>query len=104
MNVRLLLEVRKNATIVPAAAVQRGPQGTYAYVVKGNDTVEVRPVTLALTQGNVTAIAQGVAAGEVVVTDGQDKLQNGSKVVFRNRSNLNAESEPRRGTEPDLAP
>ena len=94
VNVRLLLEVRKNSTVLPAAAVQRGPQGTFAYVVKGNSTVEVRPVTLALTQGNVTAISQGVAPGEVVVTDGQDKLQNGSKVVFRNRSNLNAESEP----------
>jgi multidrug efflux system membrane fusion protein len=94
VNVRLLLEVRKNSTVVPAAAVQRGPQGTFAYVVKGNNTVEVRPVTLALTQGNVTAINQGIAPGEVVVTDGQDKLQNGSKVVFRNRSNLNAESEP----------
>lgn len=93
VNVRLLLEVRKNSTVVPAAAVQRGPQGTFAYVVKGNSTVEVRPVTLALTQGNVTAISQGVAPGEVVVTDGQDKLQNGSKVVFRNRGNLNAESE-----------
>lgn len=94
VNVRLLLEVRKNSTVVPAAAVQRGPQGTFAYVVKGNNTVEVRPVTLALTQGNVTAIVQGVAPGEVVVTDGQDKLQNGSKVEFRNRSNLNAESQP----------
>lgn len=103
VNVRLLLEVRKNATVVPAAAVQRGPQGTYAYIVKANNTVEVRPVRLALTQGNLTAIAQGVAPGEVVVTDGQDKLQNGSKVVFRNRSNLNAESE-RPDAEQDLAP
>jgi multidrug efflux system membrane fusion protein len=94
VNVRLLLEVRKNSTVVPAAAVQRGPQGTFAYVVKDNNTVEVRPVTLALTQGNTTAIAQGVAPGEVVVTDGQDKLQNGSKVVFRNRSNVSAESQP----------
>lgn len=93
VNVRLLLEVRKDSTVVPAAAVQRGPQGTFAYIVKGNNTVEVRPVTLALTQGNVTAIAQGIAPGEVVVTDGQDKLQNGSKVAFRNR-NLNAETEP----------
>ncbi len=104
VNVRLLLEVRRNTTVVPAAAVQRGPQGIYAYVVKANDTVEVRPLTLALTQGNVTAIAQGVSPGEVVVTDGQDKLQSGSKVVFRNRRNLNAESAPHRGTEPDLAP
>ena len=103
VNVRLLLEVRKNATVVPAAAVQRGPQGTYAYVVKANKTVEMRPVTLALTQGNMTAVAQGISPGEVVVTDGQDKLQNGSKVVFRNRSNLNAESD-RPEAEQDLAP
>jgi len=102
VNVRLLLEVRKNATVVPAAAVQRGPQGTFAYVVKGNNTVEVRAVTLALTQGNVTAVAQGISPGEVVVTDGQDKLQNGSKVVFRNRSNLNAESDAH--SEQNLAP
>jgi multidrug efflux system membrane fusion protein len=102
VNVRLLLEVRKNATLVPAAAVQRGPQGTFAYVVKGNNTVEVRAVTLALTQGNMTAIAQGISPGEVVVTDGQDKLQNGSKVVFRNRSNFNAESDAH--PEQDLAP
>ena len=104
VNVRLLLEVRKNATVVPAAAVQRGPQGTFAYIVKSDNTVEVRPVTLTLTQGNVTAISQGISAGEVVVTDGQDKLQNGSKVVFRNRSSLNAESHPRSGTDQDLAP
>lgn len=102
VNIRLLLEVRKNATLVPAAAVQRGPQGTFAYVVKGNNTVEVRAVTLALSQGNVTAIAQGISPGEVVVTDGQDKLQNGSKVVFRNRSSLNAESAAH--PEQDLAP
>jgi multidrug efflux system membrane fusion protein len=95
VNVRLLLEVRKNSTVVPAAAVQRGPQGTFAYVVKENDTVEARQVTPALTQGNLTAISEGVSPGEVVVTDGQDKLQNGSKVVFRNRnrSNLNADSQ-----------
>ncbi|HYL94497.1 MAG TPA: MdtA/MuxA family multidrug efflux RND transporter periplasmic adaptor subunit [Terriglobales bacterium] len=104
VNVRLLLEVRKNATVLPAAALQRGPTGTFAYIVKANNTVEMRPVTPALTQGNATAIAQGISPGEVVVTDGQDKLQNGSKVVFRNRSNLNAESEPRPKAEQDLAP
>ena len=64
----------------------------------------MRPVTPSLTQGNVAAIAQGISPGEVVVTDGQDKLQNGSKVVFRNRSNLNAESGPRPKAEQDLAP
>ena len=104
VNVRLLLEVRKNATVLPAASLQRGPSGTFAYIVKANNTVEMRPVTPSLTQGNVAAIAQGISPGEVVVTDGQDKLQNGSKVVFRNRSNLNAESGPRPKAEQDLAP
>ena len=80
VNVRLLLEVWKNSTIVPAAAIQRGPQGTFVYVVKSDKTVEVRPVTVALTQNNLSAVSNGVVAGEVVVTDGQDKLQAGIRV------------------------
>lgn len=83
VNVRLLLEVRKDATTVPAAAIQRGPQGNFVYTLKPDKTVEVRPVTIALTQGNTTAIISGLAPGDVVVTDGQDKLQAGSKVEPR---------------------
>ena len=45
VNIRLLLEVRKNSTVIPAAAVQRGPQGSYVFVVKPDKTVEVRPIT-----------------------------------------------------------
>lgn len=81
VNARLLLETKKGVTVVPAAAIQRGPQGsTFAYVVKPDKTVEVRPVKVALTQGNLSVIASGVAPGEQVVTDGQDKLQGGSRV------------------------
>jgi membrane fusion protein, multidrug efflux system len=81
VNARLLLETRKGAIVVPAAAIQRGPQGsTFAYVVKADKTVEVRQVKVTLTQGNMSVIASGVAAGEQVVTDGQDKLQGGSHV------------------------
>lgn len=81
VNARLLLETRKNAIVVPAASVQRGPQGsTYAYVVKPDKTVEVRQVKVALTQDNLTVVASGLAAGDQVVTDGQDKLQSGSRV------------------------
>jgi multidrug efflux system membrane fusion protein len=81
VNARLLLETRKGATIVPAAAIQRGPQGSsFTYVVKPDKTVEVRPVKVALTQGNLAVISSGVAPGEQVVTDGQDKLQGGSHV------------------------
>ena len=81
VNARLLLETKKGATVVPAAAIQRGPQGTtFAYVVKPDKTVEVRPVKVALTQGNFAVVASGVTPGEQVVTDGQDKLQGGSRV------------------------
>ena len=86
VNIRLLLEVRKNATVVPSAAIQRGPQGNYAYVVKADKTVEVRHVTIALSQGKLTAINSGISPGELVVTDGQDKLQADSKVDFRSLS------------------
>jgi multidrug efflux system membrane fusion protein len=83
VNVRLLLEVRKGSTVIPAAAVQRGPQGTYVFVVKSDNTVDVRPVTIGFTQDNVSVIASGIASSDVVVTDGQDKLQPGSKIETR---------------------
>jgi len=83
VNIRLLLEIRKNSTAVPAAAIQRGPQGTYVFVAKSDNTVDVRPVTISFTQDNVAVIASGISASEVVVTDGQDKLQQGSKVEVR---------------------
>jgi multidrug efflux system membrane fusion protein len=83
VNIHLLLDVRKKATVVPSVAVQRGPQGNFVYVVKADKTVEARTVTVALTQSNQSAIASGLEAGEVVVTDGQDKLQNGAKVETR---------------------
>ena len=83
VNARLLLEVRKNATVIPAAAIQRGPQGTYVFTVKPDKTVEVRDVTVAITQNNRSAIASGIVPGDIVVTDGQDKLQAGSRVEPR---------------------
>jgi multidrug efflux system membrane fusion protein len=87
VNVRLLLDVRKNSTVVPSVAVQRGPSGTFVYVMKPDKSVEARPVTVAMAQSNVSAIASGLAPGDIVVTDGQDKLQNGSKVEPRNTGN-----------------
>ena len=83
VNTRLLLETRKNSTVIPSAAILRGPQGTYVFAVKPDKTVEVRTVSVALTQNNATVIANGIAAGDVVVVDGQDKLQAGSKVEPR---------------------
>lgn len=83
VNVHLLLEVRKNNTVVPAAAIQRGPQGTYVFAVKPDKTAEMRPVTVSFSEGNFSAIAQGVKPGDTIVTDGQDKLQPGTKVEIR---------------------
>ena len=83
VNVRLLLDVRKNNVTVPAAAIQRGPQGTYVYLAKNDNTAELRPVQVAYLTGTVAAIGSGLKQGEVVITDGQDKLQTGSKIEVR---------------------
>jgi multidrug efflux system membrane fusion protein len=83
VNVRLLLDVLKGATLVPTTAIQRGPNGTYVYVVKADKTVEMRPVTLGVTSGDRAAIASGLAPGEVVVVDGADKLRTGTAVEVR---------------------
>jgi multidrug efflux system membrane fusion protein len=81
VNVHMLVDTKKDLIIVPAAAIQRGPQGTYVYVVSGGDTVNIRIVTLAQTTGNNIGISAGINSGDIVVIDGQDKLQDGSKVL-----------------------
>jgi membrane fusion protein, multidrug efflux system len=80
VNARLQVYTRKNAVTMPTVAIQRGAQGTYVYVVKQDKTVESRQVKVALTEGTVTVADSGVKPGEQVVTDGQEKLQPGSKV------------------------
>ena len=86
VNVKLLLDVKKNAVVVPAAAIQQGPQGTYVYIAKSDKTAELRPVTVAYRSGDVAAIDNGLTPGETVITDGQDKLQSGSKIEPRSGS------------------
>jgi multidrug efflux system membrane fusion protein len=83
VKARLLLDTRKGAIVVPATAVQRGPNGTYAYVVGSDDTVATRPVEVASTQGEEAIIGKGLAASERVVTDGQNQLRPGAKVQPR---------------------
>jgi membrane fusion protein, multidrug efflux system len=83
VNIRLLLETRKDAVVIPAAAIQRGPQNTYVFVVKPEKTVEIRPVQVSLIESAVAAISAGLNPGETVVTDGQDKLQANSRVEPR---------------------
>jgi multidrug efflux system membrane fusion protein len=83
VNANLLLETRKNSTVVPTAAILRGPQGTFVYAVNSDKTVQDRPVTVSLTQGDTTVITAGLNPGDIVVTDGQDKLQRGSRIEPR---------------------
>ena len=83
VNVRLLVSTLKNALVVPTAAVQQSPQlGSFVYVAK-DDTVTVRPVKTGPTEGDRIAIREGLEAGEIVVTDGVDKLIPGAKIVMR---------------------
>src|SRR5208282_2501426 len=84
VNADLLLETRKNQTTLPTAAILRGPQGTFVYTVNSDKTVQDKAVTVALTQGDTTVVTSGINPGDTVVTDGQDKLQRGSKIEFRN--------------------
>ena len=83
VNTDLLVETRKNSTVLPTAAILRGPQGTYVYAVNPDKTVEDKAVTVALTQGDTTVVSSGINPGETVVTDGQDKLQRGSRIEPR---------------------
>lgn len=95
VNAELLLETRKNSTVVPTAAILRGPQGTFVYAVKPDKTVEDRNVTVSLTQGDTTVITAGLNPGDIVVTDGQDKLQRGSRIEPRSTGTSGAVSDGR---------
>jgi multidrug efflux system membrane fusion protein len=80
---RLRLTTRKNAVVVPAVVVQRGPQGTFAYVVGADSTAAVRPIQVEATQGDTTIIAAGLSPGEQVVVEGQAQLRPGARVAVK---------------------
>ena len=83
VNVHLLVDTKKNVVLVPTTAILRGPQGTYVFAVGTDGKVKIHIVTLAEANGNITGISSGLNPGDLVVTDGQDKLQDGSKVEPR---------------------
>ena len=80
VNVLLTLGTESDATVVPSEAVQDGQRGQFVFVVKSDQTVESRPVTVARTIGRKAVIAKGVTPGETVVTDGQLRLFPGAKI------------------------
>ncbi|VWB88566.1 multidrug transporter [Burkholderia lata] len=80
VNTRLLVDVLRNATIVPTSAVLTGSIGQFVYVVKSDNTVTVRKVAIGPVDGERTSIVSGVALGERVVTDGSDRLREGATI------------------------
>jgi multidrug efflux system membrane fusion protein len=82
VNARLLVDTLREVIIVPTAAVQRGPQGSYVYLVKPDSTTELRVIEILGTDGDETALRKGLSGGETIVTDGLEKLRPGSKVAL----------------------
>jgi multidrug efflux system membrane fusion protein len=80
VKVRMLLETRKGAIVIPNVAVQRGPQGTFVSVVDGKQTAQMKPVVVALVTDDQAIIAKGLDGGERVVVEGQNQLRPGSRV------------------------
>ncbi len=83
VNVRLRLTTQAGALVMPATAVQRGPSGTFVYVIGSDNTVAPRPIELGVTQGDVAIVARGLQEGERIVVDGQNQLKPGSRVAPR---------------------
>jgi multidrug efflux system membrane fusion protein len=80
VNVHLLVDTKHNVTLLPVAAIQRGPQGTYVYASGPGNVAKIQNVTIAQSTGNLVALSAGIKAGDSVVIDGQDKLQEGTKI------------------------
>ena len=84
VDIRVILEIKKHATVIPAQAVLLGQDGPYVYVLKPNRTVEIRPVKIGLKEGSMVIVHQGIAPSETVIIEGQINLSPGSPVSIRN--------------------
>ncbi len=86
VNARLHVDTRRGVIVIPAPAIQRGPQGAFVYVVRPDRTVAVRPVTVGDIQEGEASIKTGLQPGELAVVDGADRLREGSRVELRTQS------------------
>jgi multidrug efflux system membrane fusion protein len=99
VNVKLLVDTLRQVIVVPSAAVQRGPNGTFVYVANDDDTVAVHPIKVAQQDDMQAVIAAGIDEGDRVVTTGFSQLTDGAKIAIGVQENLErpAGSERRRG-------
>lgn len=81
VNVRLFLSERKDALVVPSAAIQTGAQGSFVYLVGSDNRVQVRPIQADFAEGNISVIRQGLNEGDEIVVDGAEKLESGALVT-----------------------
>lgn len=86
VNVKVLLGANKNSLVVPSAAIQRGSQGTFVYVVQADQTISVKPVKVTVTEGDASSVEGDIKAGDLLVVDGADKLRAGAKVQLANKN------------------
>jgi len=86
VNARLLIDTRRGATVVPTAAVQQSSRGSFVYVLRPDQTVGVRQVTVGVTDGDDVSIERGLAVGEQVVVEGAERLRDGSPIELRRAS------------------
>src|SRR5213594_535903 len=97
VNVRMLLDTRRGATLVPNAAVVRGGQGTFVYVINEDRTVALRKVNVGIAEADSVSVESGLAPGERVVVEGSDRLRDGAKVEIPGRA---ADAAPGEGEAP----
>jgi multidrug efflux system membrane fusion protein len=83
VKARLHIATRRKAVVMPTAAIQRGPQGTFVYVATAEATAVARPVEIALTQGEIAVVAKGVNVGDQIVVEGQAQLRPGAKIAAK---------------------
>ncbi len=84
VNAKLLVDTKHNVILAPGAAIQRGPKSSFVYVVKQDDTIDMRNITTGATDGDQVEVTKGVDPGDLLVTEGADKLRPGIKVAVRN--------------------
>jgi len=97
VNVRLLVDTDRDATVIPTSAVERGQQGTFVYVVNADSTVSARTLTLGPSEGERVAVLAGLAPGERIVVDGADRLRDGAQVIVQGSDGNTTPGERRSG-------
>jgi multidrug efflux system membrane fusion protein len=105
VNARLLLDVIKDAIIVPSAAIQKNPQGTFVFVLNADKTVSMKQVKTGIIQGGESSVIEGLEIGEQVVVDGAERLRDGSKVEVKVREQVGKGGKAMKSTgKPDKPP